>query len=153
MFICSDSCKSGLMKGFSCSEDLSAYKMLWSHIDEHKFCIHLCSLKIPPLPCLKGLLNKIIIQILLIGMCTIFHCTKLKCSGQSVNFKFHTPSMFVFFRKNDLIKSSCSSENLSEYRILCSIVDWCKFCIHLRSLNVHHIGMVAATALETMASR
>jgi hypothetical protein len=34
-----------------------------------------------------------------------------------------------------------------------SYVDWCKIYIHLRSLNFSHFGMVAATALKTMASR
>jgi hypothetical protein len=61
--------------------------------------------------------------------------------------------MFVFFvfRKNGLIKSCSSSEGLSEYKITCFYVDWCKFYIHLKSLYDRHFGMVAATALKTMA--
>jgi hypothetical protein len=60
--------------------------------------------------------------------------------------------MFVFliFLKNDL--GSCSSsEDLSEY-ISWSLVDWCKFHIHLKNLNVHHFGIFAATALKIMTS-
>jgi hypothetical protein len=58
--------------------------------------------------------------------------------------------MFVFFvlDKYGLVKS-CSSieENLSVYKISWSHVDWCKFCIHLRRLNVRHFGMVGGTGL------
>jgi hypothetical protein len=36
-----------------------------------------------------------------------------------------------------------SSEDLSEYKIAWSYVDWCKFLIHLK-----RFGMVAATALR-----
>jgi hypothetical protein len=60
--------------------------------------------------------------------------------------------MFVFFvfDKNGLIKRSCSSfEDLSVYKISWSHVGWCKFCIHLRSLNVHHFGMVKGTGLKS----
>jgi len=69
---------------------------------------------------------------------------------QNVNFKFKPPAMFPFFvfRKSGLIKSCSSSEDLSEYKISWSYVDWCKFYIHLKSLNVRHFGMVAATALK-----
>jgi hypothetical protein len=41
-------------------------------------------------------------------------------------------------------KSCLSSEYLSEYKISWSYIDWLKFCIHLRSLNVRHFGVVAA---------
>jgi hypothetical protein len=61
--------------------------------------------------------------------------------------------VFFVFRKNDLIKSCSSSEDLYEYKISWSYANWYKFCIHLKSLNVRHFGMVAATALKTMASR
>jgi hypothetical protein len=53
----------------------------------------------------------------------------------------------------ELIKSCSSSEGVSEYKISWGYVDWCKFCIHLRRLKVCHFGMVAAAALEIMASR
>jgi hypothetical protein len=56
-------------------------------------------------------------------------------------------AMFVFFvfDKNCLIKSCSSFEVLSVYKISWSHVDWCKFCIHLRSLNVRHFEMVEGT--------
>jgi hypothetical protein len=55
---------------------------------------------------------------------------------------------FFVFRKSGLIKSCSSSEDLSRHTILWSFVDWCKFYIHLKSLNVCHFGMVAATSLK-----
>jgi hypothetical protein len=74
---------------------------------------------------------------------------------QNINFKFQLPAMFVFFvfHKNGLYKSCSSSEDLSEYKISWSYVERCKSCIDLRSLNVRHFGMVAATALKIVASR
>jgi hypothetical protein len=53
---------------------------------------------------------------------------------QTMNFNIQTAAMFVFFifDKNGLIKSCSSFEDLSVYKISCSHVDWCKFCIHLR---------------------
>jgi hypothetical protein len=36
---------------------------------------------------------------------------------------------------------------------LWSYVDWFKFCIHLRSLNVRHFGMIEATGLKSMVSK
>jgi hypothetical protein len=72
-----------------------------------------------------------------------------------MNYNIQTAAMFVFFvfDKNGLIKSSSYFEDLSVYRISWSDVDWCKFCIHLRSLNVRHFGMVEDTGLESTASR
>jgi hypothetical protein len=67
----------------------------------------------------------------------------LKCNSsqvvsikQNVNFKIKPPAMFVFFafRKNGLITSRSSSE----CKIPLSYIGWCKFCIHLKSLNVRH---------------
>jgi hypothetical protein len=98
-------------------------------------------------------------------MPTIFHCTKLRlstCNGswvvaikQNVNFKYQPSEMFVLFvfRKKWPHKSCSPSEDLSEYKISWSYVEWCKFCIHLRSLNVRRFGMAAATVLKIMASR
>jgi hypothetical protein len=62
--------------------------------------------------------------------------------------------MFVFFvcDKNGLVKSCSSFEYLSVYKIAWSHVDWYKFCIHLRSLNVRHFGMVEGTGLKSTAS-
>jgi hypothetical protein len=95
----------------------------------------------------------------------IYYNTKVhlsKCNGswavstkQTMNFKIQLAAMFVFFvfDKNGLIKSSSSFEDLLENKSLCSHVDWCKFYIHLRSLNVHHFGMVEGTGLRSTASR
>jgi hypothetical protein len=67
-----------------------------------------------------------------------------------MNFNIQLAAMFVFFvfDKNGLIKNCSSFEDLSVYKISCSHVDWCKFCIHLRSLNVRHFGMVEGTGLK-----
>jgi hypothetical protein len=72
-----------------------------------------------------------------------------------MNFNIQMVTMFLFFvsNKNGLIKSCSSFEDLSVYKISCSHVDWCKFCIHLRSLNVRHFGMVKGTGLKSTASR
>jgi hypothetical protein len=70
-----------------------------------------------------------------------------------MNFNIQTAAMFVFFvfDKNCLIKSCSSFEDLSVYKIPWSHVDWCKYCIHLKSLNVRHFGMVEGTGLESTA--
>jgi hypothetical protein len=54
-----------------------------------------------------------------------------------MNFNIQTAAMFVFFvfDKNGIIKSCSSFEDLSVYEIAWSHVDWCKFCIHLKSLT------------------
>jgi hypothetical protein len=72
-----------------------------------------------------------------------------------MNFNIQLAAMFVFFvfDKNGLIKSCSSFEDLSVYKISCSHVDWFKFCIHLRSLNVRNFGMVQEMGLKSMASR
>jgi hypothetical protein len=63
--------------------------------------------------------------------------------------------MYVFFvfGKSGLMESCSSSEDLSEYKISWSYVDWCKFCMYFRSLNICHFEMVASKALKIMASR
>jgi hypothetical protein len=48
---------------------------------------------------------------------------------------------------------SSSFEELTAYKISWFHVDWRKFCIHLRSLNVHHFGTVESTELKSMVSR
>jgi hypothetical protein len=70
-------------------------------------------------------------------------------TNQTMNFNIQTAAMFVFFvfDKNGLIKSCSSFEDLSENKISRSHVDWCKFCIHLISLNVRHFGMFEDTGL------
>jgi hypothetical protein len=72
-----------------------------------------------------------------------------------MNFNIQTAAMFVYFvsDKNVLIKSCSSFEDLSVYKISWSLVDWYKFCIHLRSLNVRHFGMLEGTGLVSTASR
>jgi hypothetical protein len=71
-----------------------------------------------------------------------------------MNIYIQTTAMFVFvFDKNGLIKSCSSFEDLSAYKISWSHVEWCKFCIHLRSLNVRHFGMVEGKGLKSTASR
>jgi hypothetical protein len=57
--------------------------------------------------------------------------------------------MFVFFvfDKNGLIKSCSFFEDLLVFKISWSHVDWCKFCIHLRRLNIGHFGMLEGTGL------
>jgi hypothetical protein len=62
MFIFLDSCKSGLTKSSSSSKDLAAHVTLMSHVHWYQLCIHLSSLKIPPSPLFKSLLNKMIIK-------------------------------------------------------------------------------------------
>jgi hypothetical protein len=62
MFVFLVSRKSGITKCCLSFEDLSAYKILRSHVDWCKFCIHLSSLKIPPSPYSKVPSKKIIIQ-------------------------------------------------------------------------------------------
>jgi hypothetical protein len=100
------------------------------------------------------------IQIELVGMSMIFYYTKVHlslCNGswavstkQTMNFNIQLATMFVIFvfDKNCLTKICSSFEDLSVYKISCSHVDWCKFCIHLRSLNVRHFGMVEDTGLK-----
>jgi hypothetical protein len=72
-----------------------------------------------------------------------------------MNFNIQTAAIFVFFvfDKNGLIKSCSSFEDLSVHKISWSHVDWRKFCILLRSLNVRHFGMVEDTGLRSTASR
>jgi hypothetical protein len=74
---------------------------------------------------------------------------------QNTNFNIQTAAMFVFsvFDKNCHIKNCSSFKDLPVCKISWSQVDWCKFCIHLRSLNVHHFGMVEGTGLKSTASR
>jgi hypothetical protein len=109
--------------------------------------------------------NKTMIQIKLIGMSKISYYTKFHLSEcndswvvltkQTMNFNIQTAAMFVFFvfDKNCLITSCSSFEDLSAYKISWSHVNWCKFCIHLRSLNVRHFGMVEGTGLRSTTWR
>jgi hypothetical protein len=72
-----------------------------------------------------------------------------------VKFKFQPLAIFLRFvpEKSGLIKSRSSSEHLSAFKILWSHFDWCKFCIHLRSMKIGHFGIVEATWLKGMTSR
>jgi hypothetical protein len=71
-----------------------------------------------------------------------------------MNFKIKTAAMLVcfVFDKNGFVKSCLSFEDLSVFKISCSHVDWCKFCIHLRTLIVRHFVMVEGTGLKSTAS-
>jgi hypothetical protein len=103
------------------------------------------------------------IQIKLVGMSMIFYYTKVHLSKfngswvvstkQTMNFNIQLAAMFVFFfffvDKTGLLKSCSSFEDLSVYKISCSHVDWCKFWIHLRSLNISHFVMVEGTGLKS----
>jgi hypothetical protein len=61
-------------------------------------------------------------------------------------------SHFLFFAKLVLLKI-VRPLNISEHKTSLAYVDWGKFCIHIRNLNVRHFWMVEATGLEMMASR
>jgi hypothetical protein len=70
-----------------------------------------------------------------------------------MNFKFQPPSKFVAFHKNGYFESCSSFEDLPEYKMSCSHAEWCKCCIHRKSVNVRHFGMVQDAGLRSMASR
>jgi hypothetical protein len=71
---------------------------------------------------------------------------------QNVNFNFQQPTMFalLFFRKSCLIKSCPSFEDLLAYKIPLSYIGWCKFCPHLRSLNVPPSPFLITPSKEIM---
>jgi hypothetical protein len=71
-----------------------------------------------------------------------------------MNFNIQPPPSFVFlvFHKNCLIKNCSSFEDLSAYKMSWFHVDWCKFSIRQRNLNVHHVAMIEATGLKRMRS-
>jgi hypothetical protein len=80
-----------------------------------------------------------------------------KCNGswvvsikrtKSINIQLAAMFVFFIFDKNGLIKSCSSFEDLSVYKISCSHLDWWKFCIHLRNLNVRHFGMVESCGIK-----
>jgi hypothetical protein len=56
--------------------------------------------------------------------------------------------VLVVTRKSGIVKSCSSFEDLSAYKISLSHIDLCKFCIHLRSLNVCYFGMFAPMGLK-----
>jgi hypothetical protein len=128
-------------------------------------CLSQHNLKISHRRHLTTASNKIMIQIKLIGMFMISYYTKVhlsSCNGslvvstkQTMNFNIQMAAMFVFLflTKIVLLKSCSSFEDLSVYKISWSHVDWCKFFIYLRSLNVRHFGMVEGTGLKSTASR
>jgi hypothetical protein len=62
-------------------------------------------------------------------------------------------SVFLALHMNGKIKICSAFEDLSAYKMSLSHVDWCKFCIHLRSLNVRHFRMFQATGLRSVVSR
>jgi hypothetical protein len=98
-------------------------------------------------------------------MSAIFHFTKFRLCKYSdswvvsikldMNFRIQPPAKFIFLvsRKSGLTKSCLSSEDLLTHKVSCFYVEWWTLCIHLRSLNVCHFGMVEATGLKIMVSR
>jgi thiol-disulfide isomerase/thioredoxin len=62
-----------------------------------------------------------------------------------MNYNFKQPPpppqrSYCFFYKI-LVKSCLSFEDLAAYVIVWFHADWCKFCVHLRSLNFHCFRM------------
>jgi hypothetical protein len=118
-------------------------------------------------PYLKALSNKTVIQIKLVGMSIIFllitpHLSNNKCNGSwtvsilpstNCDITFNRPPLSYFFLKNSLSRGCSSFEDMSANKMSWSHVDWCKFCIHLRSLNIRHFGLFEATGLKIMALR
>jgi hypothetical protein len=64
----------------------------------------------------------------------MFKCNSLCVVSikQNTNFNLQPPSTFVFLCFKDL----------SQHKISLSRLDWCNFCIHLRSLKVHNFGTI-----------
>jgi hypothetical protein len=61
--------------------------------------------------------------------------------------RFHTSGI----SQNKILYKICSSfDGLAIYKMSMIRVDWCQFCIHLRSLNVSHFGMVVSVGLKRM---
>jgi hypothetical protein len=91
-------------------------------------------------------------------MSMIFYHTKLKLSKyngswavsvkQNTNFSFQITCIFVlsFPTKNGLTET-CSSFEDQHTKMSWSHDDKFKFCIHLRSLNIHNFGMVEVMGL------
>jgi hypothetical protein len=90
----------------------------------------------------------------------IFYCTKLHLSDcydlvatmkESMNFNIQPPSMFVrnfwLFTTKYQIETCLFFRDISIHNISWSHVDCCKFCFHLRSLNVRHVVMIKDTDL------
>jgi hypothetical protein len=100
------------------------------------------------------------IQIKLVGMSMISYYTKVnlsKCNGswvvsakQTMNFNIQLApcSYFLFLTKMVSLKVVHPLKIYQYTKPSCSHVDWCKFCIHLRSLNVRHSGTVEGTGLK-----
>jgi hypothetical protein len=117
------------------------------------------SLKITLYMLMAPLLKKIIIQIKLLGMSMIFHCTKLRSSKRSgswavfvkqkVNFKFQPPAIFTFFSAKVVWLKVVQSLKIYHNKKLYGA----------RSASTSEVrksaifGMVSATALTFMASR
>jgi hypothetical protein len=65
------------------------------------------------------------------------------------NMNSNLPLRFSAFHINSLVKECPFFEGLSAYKRSRSHVDWCKSCIHLRSLNIRHFGLVEGMALKS----
>jgi hypothetical protein len=65
-----------------------------------------------------------------------------------LNISLPPRSYFSFFTKMVLLKVVHPLKIYLNAKLHGPAFEWCKFSIHLRSLNVSHFGMVAATALK-----
>jgi hypothetical protein len=76
---------------------------------------------------------------------------KYKCGEQlNINFNIQLLSTFVLFgfHKNGFVKSCSSLKGLLEYKISWSLIDWCKFCMHLISVNICYFGTIEVMGLK-----
>jgi hypothetical protein len=109
---------------------------------------------------LKVSSKKTMIQIKFVDMSTIFYCTEFhssKCNisqvvsiKQNTNFNFQAPpcSYFWVFAKIILLIVVQPLKFYQHTKFHGPTFDWCKFVIHLISLNIHHFGMVEAKSLK-----
>jgi hypothetical protein len=74
------------------------------------------------------------------------------CCLHGTKYELEIPTAFhvlvSFPHENCLIKICLFFMDGLAYKILWSQVDCGKFCIHLRSLNVRHLGMAEAAGLK-----
>jgi hypothetical protein len=62
-------------------------------------------------------------------------------------------TIFLVFHKNGLIKRYSSFEDVLVHKMSWSHAVWCKFCMHLKSMNVCHFGMVEAMRMKGVMLR
>jgi hypothetical protein len=141
-------------------EQFTLYKITEFYTEWLSICPDIIS-KFSPPPHSKAPSKKIEV----VGMSMIFHCPILRLSKgsglwrlrkQNVNLNFQLPVMIprplLFVAKVVLLKCIHLLKIYPHIKFHSSTLT-CKFCIHLRSLNVHNIGMVDATGLKIVALR